>query len=399
MAGRRTGIWSATVVLLTAGLAGVAAAQTSAEEQYAAPADEVSVLEDQVEDQEASLKARIGEISAVGTELEEAQSRADSARARTSTLGEQTRSLERELAARRETFEAAKAEYQEKARAAYKGGDLEGLSSLLGGVLGSADGLASVADPRLAEILLEGRESLEAYQDSEVMLRNTLRQISQKKRDYADALQEERAQTGELRRRQEALQESIARISSYKAQTETRLRELRAAERARILEQRAATGVGVGRRAYELGIARDDIVARAVEPISQKAYRKMYKEYAKRYGFGEDWYVLAAVGKVESDHGANMGPSTAGAMGPMQFLPSTWETSGVDGNGDGVANIMDPRDAIPAAASYLKTGGAPEDWYRALFTYNHADWYVVKVLGVAEGYRRLAGDDTVGPYI
>jgi soluble lytic murein transglycosylase-like protein len=399
LAGRRTGIWSATVVLLTAGLAGVAAAQTSAEEQYAAPADEVSVLEAQVEDQEASLRARIGEISAVGTELEEAQSRADTARARTSALGEQTRSLERELAARRETFEAAKAEYQEKARAAYKGGDLEGLSSLLGGVLGSADGLASVADPRLAEILLEGRESLEAYQDSEVMLLNTSRQISQKKRDYADALQEERAQTGELRRRQEALQESIARISSYKAQTETRLGELRAAERARILEQRAATGVGVGRRAYELGIARDDIVARAVEPISQKAYRKLYKEYAKRYGFGEDWYVLAAVGKVESDHGANMGPSTAGAMGPMQFLPSTWETSGVDGNGDGVANIMDPRDAIPAAASYLKTGGAPEDWYRALFTYNHADWYVVKVLGVAEGYRRLAGDDTVGPYI
>jgi soluble lytic murein transglycosylase-like protein len=382
LAGRRTGIWAATVVLLTAGLAGVAAAQTPAEEQYAAPADGVSVLEAQAEEQEASLKARIGEISAVGTKLEEAQSRADSARARTSDLGEQTRSLERKLAARREAFEATKAEYQEKARAAYKGGDLEGLSSLLGGLLGSADGLASVADPRLAEILLEGRESLEAYQDSEVTLRNTSRQISQKKRDY-----------------EEALQESIARISSYKAQTETQLRELRAAERARILEHRAATGVGVGRRAYELEIARDDIVARAVEPISQKAYRKLYKEYAKRYGFGEDWYVLAAVGRVESDHGANMGPSTAGAMGPMQFLPSTWETSGVDGNGDGVANIMDPRDAIPAAASYLKMGGAPEDWYRALFTYNHADWYVVKVLGVAEGYRRLSGDDTVGPYI
>src|SRR5918995_6625621 len=308
LAGRRTGIWSATVVLLTAGLAGVAAAQTSAEEQYAAPADEVLVLEAQVEDQETSLKARIGEISAVGTELEEAQSRTDSARARTSALGEQTRSLERELAARRETFEAAKAEYQEKARAAYKGGDLEGLSSLLGGVLASADGLASVADPRLAEILLDGRESLEAYQDSEVMLRNTSRQISQKKRDYEDALQEERAQTGELRRRQEALQESIARISSYKEQTETRLRELRAAERARILEQRAATGVGVGRRAYELGIARDDIVARAVEPISKKAYRKLYREAAKRYGFGEDWYVLAAVAKVESGRGTSLGP-------------------------------------------------------------------------------------------
>jgi membrane-bound lytic murein transglycosylase B len=60
---------------------------------------------------------------------------------------------------------------------------------------------------------------------------------------------------------------------------------------------------------------------------------------------------------------------------------------------------MDPRDAIPAAASYLRDGGAPQDWYRALYTYNHADWYVKKVLGVAEGYRLLAKDNTVGPYI
>ena len=71
----------------------------------------------------------------------------------------------------------------------------------------------------------------------------------------------------------------------------------------------------------------------------------------------------------------------------------------MDGNGDGVANIMDPRDAIPAAARHLQVGGAPWDWYRVLFTYNHADWYVVKVLGVAEGYRRLAPDNTIGPYI
>ena len=83
----------------------------------------------------------------------------------------------------------------------------------------------------------------------------------------------------------------------------------------------------------------------------------------------------------------------------MQFLPSTWETVGVDGNGDGEANIMDPRDAIPAAAAYLARQGAPDDWRKALFSYNHADWYVMKVLGVAEGYRRLAHDDSVEPYI
>jgi peptidoglycan hydrolase CwlO-like protein len=386
-------------VWLVAGFAGVASAQTAVEDQYAAQDDEIPALRARVEGQEDSLEARIGEITAVGAELEEAQSRVDSARARAGDLGEQTRSLERDLTTQRETFETAKAGYEEKARAAYKGGDLESLSSLLGGMLGSTEGLASVADPRLAGILLEGRESLEAYRRSEVTLQNTSRQISQKKRDYEDALQEEKAQTGELRSREQDLREVIAAISSRKARTESRLRELRAAERARILEQKAATAAGGTQLGYEIGIARDDIVSEAVEPISKSAYRKLYRESARQYGFGEDWYILAAVGKVESDHGANMGPSTAGAMGPMQFLPSTWETAGVDGNGDGVANIMDPRDAIPAAAGYLKTGGAPQDWYAALFSYNHADWYVIKVLGVAEGYRRLTGNNTVGPYI
>ena len=386
-------------VWLVAGFAGVASAQTAVEEQYADQDGEITTLRARVEEQDASLEARIGEITAVGAGLEEAQSRVDSARARAGELGEQTRSLERDIATQRKTFKAAKASYEEKARAAYKGGDLESLSSLLGGMLGSTESLANVTDPRLAGILLEGKESLDAYWSSQVTLRNTSRQISGKRRAYEAALQEEKTQTAELRNREQDLREVIAAISERKARTERELRELRAAERARILAQKAATAAGGTQRSYELGIARDDIVAQAVEPISKSAYRKLYIQSARQYGFGEDWYILAAVGKVESDHGANMGPSTAGAMGPMQFLPSTWETSGVDGNGDGVANIMDPRDAIPAAAGYLESGGAPQDWYAALFSYNHADWYVIKVLGVAEGYRRLAGDDTVGPYV
>jgi peptidoglycan hydrolase CwlO-like protein len=390
---------AAMAVWLVAGFAGVASAQTAVEEQYADQDGEIPALQARVEEQDASLEARIGEITAVGADLEEAQSRVDSARARAGELGEQTRKLERDLATQRKTFEAVQASYEEKARAAYKGGDLESLSSLLGGMLGSTEGLASVADPRLAGILLAGRESLDAYQSSKVTLRNTSRQISEKRRDYEAALQEEKIQTAELRNREKDLREAIAAISERKARTESRLRELRAAERARILAQEAATAAGGTQRSYELGIARDDIVAQAVEPISKSAYRKLYIESARQYGFAEDWYILAALGKVESNHGANMGPSTAGAMGPMQFLPSTWETAGVDGNGDGVANILDPKDAIPAAAGYLESGGAPQDWYAALFSYNHADWYVIKVLGVAEGYRRLAGDDTVGPYV
>jgi membrane-bound lytic murein transglycosylase B len=133
--------------------------------------------------------------------------------------------------------------------------------------------------------------------------------------------------------------------------------------------------------------------------MPKREYVELYKKSAQKYGFGRDWYVLAAVGQVESDHGQNVGPSSAGAMGPMQFLPSTWVTSGVDGNGDGQANIMDAEDAIPAAAGYLKEGGAPRDWYAALYSYNHADWYVKKVFAVAEAYRRLAKDGRVEPYI
>ena len=150
-------------------------------------------------------------------------------------------------------------------------------------------------------------------------------------------------------------------------------------------------------RSTELQIARQDITARPVTRISSKQYEMLYWKAARDYGFSDDWYILAAVGKVESDHGRNLGPSSAGAMGPMQFLPSTWQAYGLDGNGDGVANIMDPEDAIPAAASYLRAGGAPEDWYAALYTYNRADWYVKKVLGVAEEYRGLDGNSIVGP--
>jgi peptidoglycan hydrolase CwlO-like protein len=402
----RLRVWVAlgAAASLTAISAGVAGAQSPAEVQYgteapSAVSSRLPELEARMGEQDAALEQRIGEISAVGAELEEVQSRVDGARVRAEELREQTLGLKREIDAQRDVFLRSKAAYEEKARAAFRGDHLEGLAFVLDGLLGSTGDAVGVDDPRLARILFEGQKSLSAYTEAEQILENTLRQISQKQNDYEQALQEERETAEELRRREKELDESLARIGVGKARTEARIQKLEEAERVRVLGVMPATGgTGTG-FGYQMGIARDRITARSVEPIPYKEYVALYKESAEKYGFGKDWYILAAVGKVESDHGANLDPSSAGAMGPMQFLPSTWETSGVDGNGDGVANIMDPEDAVPAAARYLKYGGAPRDWYRALYTYNHAGWYVKKVLGVAEAYRQMAKDDRVGPYV
>jgi murein DD-endopeptidase MepM/ murein hydrolase activator NlpD len=98
------------------------------------------------------------------------------------------------------------------------------------------------------------------------------------------------------------------------------------------------------------------------------------------------WQVLAAINKVESNFGRNMGPSSAGAVGWMQFMPSTWVRWGVDANGDGVADPWNPTDAVFSAARYLAAAGGSTDLYRGVYAYNHADWYVREVLSLADVY-------------
>jgi murein DD-endopeptidase MepM/ murein hydrolase activator NlpD len=100
--------------------------------------------------------------------------------------------------------------------------------------------------------------------------------------------------------------------------------------------------------------------------------------------YGVPWQVLAAINKVESNFGRNMGPSSAGAIGWMQFMPSTWERWGVDADGDGIANPWSAEDAIAAAARYLAASGGATDISRAVFSYNHAQWYVDEVLQLAQ---------------
>jgi Peptidase family M23/Transglycosylase SLT domain len=115
-------------------------------------------------------------------------------------------------------------------------------------------------------------------------------------------------------------------------------------------------------------------------------YLTLYRDAAARFGL--DWPVLTAVGKVETNHGRNRNgcaPNFAGARGPMQFLEPTFvHAAKLAGLSD--PDICDPADAIPAAAAYLRSNGAPAEWQRALFRYNPADWYPPLVMGWAERY-------------
>jgi hypothetical protein len=96
--------------------------------------------------------------------------------------------------------------------------------------------------------------------------------------------------------------------------------------------------------------------------------------------YGIRWEILAAINEIETDYGRNLNVSSAGAVGWMQFIPSTWRMYGTDANKDGRKDPYNPVDAIFAAARYLQAAGYEQDVRRAIFAYNHADWYVDSVM-------------------
>jgi membrane-bound lytic murein transglycosylase B len=114
-------------------------------------------------------------------------------------------------------------------------------------------------------------------------------------------------------------------------------------------------------------------------------YLRLYQAAAKTCP-GLPWTLLAAVGQVESGHGRNNGPSSAGAIGPMQFRPATFAAYAVDGNHDGHLDPWSPADSIFTAAHFLCANGAgsTSGQQRALLHYNNAQWYVDLVLAVQQ---------------
>ena len=142
--------------------------------------------------------------------------------------------------------------------------------------------------------------------------------------------------------------------------------------------------------------ARDTIAARRrVASLSQPVARRHFRVGPARPAgvllgyyraaerrFGVSWRVLAAVNFVESAFGRLRSESTAGARGPMQFIPATWKAYGMGGDVD------DPHDAIMGAANYLRASGAPAAYARALYAYNPSQSYVDAVLRYARQIRR-----------
>jgi membrane-bound lytic murein transglycosylase B len=121
-------------------------------------------------------------------------------------------------------------------------------------------------------------------------------------------------------------------------------------------------------------------VARARPAAALLGY---YREAQRR--FGVPWNVLASVNFVETKFGKLRSASAAGAQGPMQFMPATWQRYGLGGD------IDDAHDAILGAANYLHASGAPGNLRLALHHYNPSRAYVDAVVRYA---RRIASDRT-----
>ncbi len=258
-----------------------------------------------------------------------------------------------------------------RVRALYMSG---GTSALMASVLGAGSATDALRRASYVQRLVRSGTSTAVSGEEEVAAL----------RDRAAALQ--RAADGatttasDVERRYGDLVEALAAASAELTQLDARARGLEAAERAAATVDALNVAVAAAGQ-QRVATAR----ASSVVPL---LYRRLYHQAAHTCR-GMSWSLLAAVGQVETGHGANTSSSYAGAQGPMQFMPATFASYAVDGDGDGDTDIQDPADAIYTAARYLCANGAgrgEEATARAVWHYNHADWYVALVLKLAGQY-------------
>jgi soluble lytic murein transglycosylase-like protein len=228
---------------------------------------------------------------------------------------------------------------------------------------GSSEGSVPAAPPlrtpaaRLAEIDLELRADIRAWRKADPGFRSA---------PPADVLRAAAAERAIVHRlaRSPALRRTVLRQLGGRLAESVRLDVAAAVDLHRLLGPPA----------------RKPVRLHLVPPLPAGVLLADYRRAQAR--FGVRWQVLAAVNLIESAFGRVVNRSSAGAQGPMQFLPATWRQYGLGGN------VHDARDAILGAANYLHAAGAPADERRALFAYNRSTLYVDAVLAYARQMTR-----------
>jgi membrane-bound lytic murein transglycosylase B len=253
------------------------------------------------------------------------------------------------------------------ARALYMSGGPAGLVSSL---LGAEDG----SDLALRAVAL--RRAMSGLRASAGSARDAAARSAAGARRAAAAADASVVVAADLSRRAERVDALLAQAQAELDRLSERSRRLADAERAARELARARAEAAASRTTALTGV-------RAVVPPSD--YGTLYRSAAATCP-GLRWTLLAAVGQVESGHGRDVGPSSAGAVGPMQFLPSTFRAYAVDGDRDGRTDALSPADSVLTAARYLCASGAgtAAGVPGALFRYNHAQWYVDLVLRVEQ---------------
>jgi membrane-bound lytic murein transglycosylase B len=258
-------------------------------------------------------------------------------------------------------------------RAVYMAGGPAGLTASIFGATSPDDALwrSSTADRVLVNLFADTRD--------QVTKQAALTRLARNRATAADAA------TAAQAKALEALQDRAGVASLALSQAEQTLSALDTRARQAKAALESARQIAAARKSAEAARRA------AIGPISAldipAAYRSAYQSAARTCP-GLNWTLLAAVGQVESGHGRNNGPSSAGAIGPMQFRPTTFAAYAVDGDQDGVLDAWDPDDAIFTAAHYLCVtgahGGSVAGVHAALLAYNHAEWYVDLVLAVEQ---------------
>jgi membrane-bound lytic murein transglycosylase B len=258
-------------------------------------------------------------------------------------------------------------------RAAYEGATVDPTATLLADLSGKDPGLEDqVRDHRLADIAERTRTLQAAVDTLAVITKQAAARSVEAVKAAARAVSAANAARDGLAAAEKNNNElhQAAELAAQRKELEKLSKELEVSL-ASLAAGAAAGSSGIGVTAA----APADVIA-------------LYQRAAKTCP-GLPWGVLAGIGQVETNHGQNKNISSAGAMGPMQFMPATFAVYGVDGDGDGIKDILDQTDAVFSAAHYLcaNGGGDPERLYDAIYHYNHLDSYVREVLSLAAQYQ------------